>query len=276
MDISKQKFIDTHSDFLTEAFRRGYSTHSLGHILFRAIEANIFSKIKMQSPVLDLGCGEGFFSSLIFKRKEISLGLDISFSYASIAVKRGIYRQMIIADACNLPLSNDSFMTIFSNSVLEHIINVDALLKEAARVLRRGGKFIFTVPAKHYGENFWLSRLCRVLGFKKQEELYIRRINRNLKHYNLLEPGEWGYRLRKAGLHLEGFRYYLPKDTEYEYSFLDFLGVGRFVVGNLVRKLHVPQRLAFSLFKKLLDRYYITNLDSNGGCLFLIAIKVGG
>lgn len=263
--------VDLSSDFLKVALEKGYSSHGLGHILYRAIEANLFSRIEMELPILDLGCGDGFSSSLIFK--EINLGLDVSWNYASIAVKGGIYRQMIIADACNLPLSNDSFMTIFSNSVLEHIINVDALLKEAARVLRRGGKFIFTVPDKYYGEHFWLSRLYRVLKLKKQVKSYIRKINQRLKHYHLLGPQEWEYKLRKVGFRLEDFSYYFSKETEYIYSLLEFFGVDGLTVGNLIRKLPIPHKLVIYIFNRLLSRYYTINCDGNGGCLFLIATK---
>jgi len=65
-------------------------------VLWKAIEAkyvsNYISKINLKGNlILDLGCGNGKFSSTIFDDLEI-IGLDISREEISKAKKAGIYR----------------------------------------------------------------------------------------------------------------------------------------------------------------------------------------
>jgi len=45
-----------------------------------------------------------------------------------------------------MPFEDASFQTVISNSVLEHIPDLDAVLLETARVLKPGGMFIFASP----------------------------------------------------------------------------------------------------------------------------------
>ncbi|MFH0772093.1 MAG: class I SAM-dependent methyltransferase, partial [Candidatus Omnitrophota bacterium] len=49
--------------------------------------------------------------------------------------------EFVTFDGIRLPFKNDSFDMIFSNQVLEHVINPKALLVEVGRVLKPGGYF---------------------------------------------------------------------------------------------------------------------------------------
>jgi len=62
------------------------------------------------------------------------------------AAARGKYPLTVQSSGDKMPFEDASFQTVISNSVLEHIPDLDAVLLETARVLKPGGMFIFASP----------------------------------------------------------------------------------------------------------------------------------
>lgn len=119
-------------------------------ILWRGIEISLLKqqlkKITIGPNILDLGCGEGFIADAVFETK-ISCGIDIDPGMILLATKNQSYQQTLCVDATkNIPLESGSFDTIISNSVLEHIPNLEGVLFQVERLLTKNGLFIFTVP----------------------------------------------------------------------------------------------------------------------------------
>lgn len=56
-------------------------------------------------------------------------------------------------DVCNSDFSDNSFDAIISCEVFEHIPSIDDALREAARTLKPGGRFIGTFPFLHYRDD---------------------------------------------------------------------------------------------------------------------------
>lgn len=103
--------------------------------------------ISKEDTVLDFGCGGGFIlNELNCKSK---YGIEINSSAIVQAKKFGI---SISSDFKTL--KNDFFDVIISNSALEHIINPADILKECFRVLKPGGKIIFSVPHEELSFSF--------------------------------------------------------------------------------------------------------------------------
>ena len=63
-----------------------------------------------------------------------------------LASKLGLYSALHLAQGDAIPEPDASFDFVFSNSVLEHIPNLHAVLDEIARVVRPGGRVVATVP----------------------------------------------------------------------------------------------------------------------------------
>lgn len=62
-------------------------------------------------------------------------------------VPSGKYRNGILCvDLCNLPFENNSIDLIISEDIFEHIEQIERAFSEISRVLKPGGKHIFTVP----------------------------------------------------------------------------------------------------------------------------------
>ncbi|MBT9168212.1 MAG: Ubiquinone/menaquinone biosynthesis C-methyltransferase UbiE [Syntrophomonadaceae bacterium] len=151
-------------DLLSESLQR--FNHHLPTALWKSIElkcvANQISKIALMPPILDLGAGEGIFSSAIFDKIEI--GVDLSLDSLRYCQNLHTYRGCILADARNLPFKQGSFGSVFSNCTIEHIPELESVLLEISRVSRKGGKFILTVPTDLFDRFSFISAFLRSLG----------------------------------------------------------------------------------------------------------------
>ncbi|NTU76602.1 MAG: class I SAM-dependent methyltransferase, partial [Alphaproteobacteria bacterium] len=94
--------------------------------------------------ILDLGCGDGGVMALLkpcFSPDAKITGLDADAEETALAKTRGVYAEVLSSGAEKMPIADASMDAIVSNSVLEHIDPLEAVLGEAGRVLRSGGWF---------------------------------------------------------------------------------------------------------------------------------------
>jgi len=100
---------------------------------------------------LDLGCGDGIWSTLLGLLGAYPVGIEISELYANTAARRaelnGVGERVAIlrASAHDLPFPDRTFDLVFGNMILHHL---DTLLagSEIHRVLRPGGRGVFLEP----------------------------------------------------------------------------------------------------------------------------------
>ncbi len=150
-------------------------------------------------PILDFGCGDGFFSQLAFGKVEV--GLDVDEKSLKEAQWRHIYSQVVRYDGSKIPFPDNYFATIVCNSVLEHVPNLDYSLKEISRVLKKGGSVYFTAPTS-YWPDYLLGK--RVLG-RRYQRYFIKKS----RHFNLYHFLQWRRELAKHGLQVTDNHYYL-------------------------------------------------------------------
>ncbi|MFH1896428.1 MAG: glycosyltransferase [bacterium] len=141
--------------------------------LYRAAELYHTSKVlggpglELKEPILDLGCGDGKVAKLQFGEwgaNHIFLGLENSPEWVEKAQKSGFYQKVFLGDARQIPLEAASVGAIFSNSVLEHIVDVQKVFPETYRILKKGGYFVFTVSSQNFAKNLLFSPLCKAYG----------------------------------------------------------------------------------------------------------------
>jgi|GEM_PF-1909627 SAM-dependent methyltransferase len=89
--------------------------------------------------ILDVGCGEGFFSNRILQRFahcNLLIGVDISIEEIAKAKQESVHErtEYIVADAKYLPLKNATFDLVFSKDLLHHVDKPIKVLKEIKRV----------------------------------------------------------------------------------------------------------------------------------------------
>jgi ubiquinone/menaquinone biosynthesis C-methylase UbiE len=96
------------------------------------------------SFLLELGCGDGKTLSALPGDWSV-VGLDVSPQALRLARHVRADANLILADACCLPLREKSFDAVFAFHVAGHLLAADrrALAREAARVLVPGGRLFF-------------------------------------------------------------------------------------------------------------------------------------
>lgn len=243
--------------------------------LVRAIECRHLSKLEFKPPMLDIGCGDGLFASMFFEER-IEYGIDISPTEAASAKKTGTYKNVMVANALNIPFKDESFTTVFSNCVLEHIPPIDDVLKEISRILKKDGKLIFTVPSDIYGEQLFYSSFFKKIRLNKLGILYSKKLNSICRHHNLHNPAIWEKKLEMAGLKLvSSDRYLSPAATKAHDLMLIFGMV------SLINKKLFGKWILFPKFRKLIvvpilspifRRFYESDSES-GSSLLIVATK---
>ena len=179
--------------------------------LERAIEGRWLSSLPLAEPLLDLGCGDGLFAERTFSGA-LGVGLDRDSSELSIARSRRAYRSLVCADSARLPFCSGAFVTVISNSVLEHLGELPGTLAEIRRVLRPGGRFWFSVPSPLYGKLLFNAVLFDRLGFRALSRWYENLVNVRLqKNLHCLSMEQWTKLLNEAGLRVVRHESYLPR-----------------------------------------------------------------
>lgn len=104
-----------------------------------------------RGATLDLGCGSGSFLAAVGRDLEECCGVDIALRWLLVARKRleeaGL-REIPLVCACaeSLPLSSGRFAAVVAGDVIEHVADQAAILAEAHRVLRPGGRLFLASP----------------------------------------------------------------------------------------------------------------------------------
>jgi SAM-dependent methyltransferase len=176
-------------------------------VITRSIEARILQDISFPRPLLDVGCGDGHFASVVFP-EGVEVGIDPGLSDAREALGRGIYRLIVNASSLEVPFASETFASVLSNCVLEHIPDLDTTLAEIARVLRPGGLFVCTVIGDRFSDLFIPPAPWARVGLGRLREAYVRWFNRKARHFHFDSPAEWTERFKRAGLMVERWRYY--------------------------------------------------------------------
>lgn len=238
----------------------------------RTADALIWKKQKFVYPVLDIGCGDARISKLLFKgRKKMDVGLDINEKEIKNAEKSGFYKKVVCADAAKMPFKDNSFWTVVSNSTFEHIEEDIKGVEEVSRVLKKGGKFLFTVPTKKLEK--------AALGYLKDKEK-LNAYNKRVSHRHYRSLKEWEKILRKNDMEIVNYQPYFPKKTVAVwfklYRMATFKPYRRELWSYLKDSPYgelAPKRLISFLLFKYLERFFDGMAKSKGCWIFIAARK---
>lgn len=171
--------------------------------IWRSIEAAALASVELHAPLLDIGCGFGEFVRLFFRDgRQPDIGIDIDAGELRRAIKHPTYKTIAQADARRMPFRDGSFSSIMSISTMEHIPNVDETIAEAARVLKPGGTFAYTVPIEAMTRNFTGHRVLRIASTGAAEK-YAGALHRQLTHVNIWPASKWVELTEAPGLTIE-------------------------------------------------------------------------
>jgi len=236
----------------------------LFYSLIRPQEALLFYQNKkyLKPPILDFGCGDGFFAKTVFGKKKIDIGLDLKNSRADEAEKNKIYKKIIYYDGEKIPFPDNYFSTIISNCVLEHIPNLKKSLKEIKRVLKPDSYFLTTVMT-----NKWEDYL---FGKKIFGQRYIKFMRKKQIHFNLLSKNEWVSHLKKAGFQQIKTIYYLTKKQSGWLDILHYFSLPSLLTYRLTDHWIIwPKWYKYFFIDKLIKKIFEEKNKKESAALFL-------
>ena len=124
--------------------------------------------------VLDLGTGTGRLLAVLGGRCDQAVGVDVNAEMLAVArqtLDRPDFRHIQVrqADIRNLPFDANSFDLITAHQVLHYLDDPDRVVREAARVLRPGGRVVIADLLPHQMEELKTEQAHRRLGFDNAE-----------------------------------------------------------------------------------------------------------
>ncbi|MFH2018472.1 MAG: methyltransferase domain-containing protein [bacterium] len=113
--------------------------------------------LQENSKILEVGCGAGQFVRAIKKTLPDAqcLGCDVSRRAVEEANKLNDGVEYTVSESARLPFADSSLDAVLVFDVLEHAQDVDGLLAEINRVLKKDGIFYCFVPCENDLLSFW-------------------------------------------------------------------------------------------------------------------------
>jgi SAM-dependent methyltransferase len=178
--------------------------------MLRAVEQSFYERLELKEPIYDLGAGDGHFAWALFDSQAV-VGLDPWWQPLTEAQELKVYPLLLQADGAAVPAADASFATAISNSVLEHVGEIQTVLNEVGRVLQPGGYFYFAVPNERFRTDLWGMQVLNKLGLNSLAIEYSKFFNKIARHINLDPPEVWIARLRESGFDKIDYFHYYPR-----------------------------------------------------------------
>ena len=112
---------------------------------------------KKYERLLDLGCGNGIFTSNLISYSNEIIGIDLSEKNIKIArrnIQSNNNTQFVVADAETFN-SEVKYNCIISNMVLMDVMNVERIVCNISKLLVETGEFIFSITHPCYWPIYW-------------------------------------------------------------------------------------------------------------------------
>lgn len=180
-----------------------YGTYLEGPDTYQAhvIAPNILRMlgIKKGDTVLDLACGEGYFSRLMKDTGAIVTGIDLSSELIARAKEKSADIEYIVSAAHDTKLKKEYFDKVVTVLAFENIKNIDETMAEIKRILKKDGTFFLVLlhPAFRIPQySDW--------GFDAKKEVQYRRVDKYLSEIKIdieLNPHKGGNKVISTTFH---------------------------------------------------------------------------
>ena len=192
--------------------------------------------------LLDVGCGRRPYDDILERVSEKRVGLDVDRKrYEESPATPDVW-----GSAASLPFARETFDTVVSFQVLEHVADPQLVVSEISRVLKPGGRLLLTAP------HIW--------GIHEEPEDYFRYTGFGLSQLS-----------RAAGLHVRSVRpmagYWVTAGARFCYYLQHFEKLG---LSLLVRPAYAFVQIA----ALILDRLH--RVESDAWNFILVATKETG
>ena len=148
----------------------------LGPVLFQPYAEDLATRLRLtrNSSVLELACGTGILTRILRTNLPPTVQLTATdlnepmYRYAAGKFRKGERVRWFQADACNLPFDDQKFDAVVCQFGIMFVPDKELAAREAYRVLKRGGVFLFNVwDALNYNKLALLAHRTITSYFKK-------------------------------------------------------------------------------------------------------------
>lgn len=255
------------SETLLRAHLREMPLH---RVVIRTIEAQILSEVELPRPILDIGCGDGHFGSVLFPAGA-EVGLDPGIADLSEARRRGVYGLLTAADSGVMPFGDARFGSVVSNCVFEHIPAIEATIAEIARVIRPGGVFATTVIGEHFREFLTDASVWRRFGLAAAHRAYVDWFNRKAVHFHFDSPAIWRGRFEAAGFEVLRWRYYMSAAATRAFHRIHYVSLPQLAAKKWTgRWVPVPSLMDNAFWIRRLARWVDEPEPNPGSCIAFV------
>lgn len=139
-----------------------YDANKIRHYIDKDINIeNILSKNhNQQITVLDLACGTGNYlvkQIAEYQDQQIRwIGIDKSPEMLNVAMQKQLHAELLIGDACQIPLDDNSIDYIKIRFAFHHFNDKKKALKEVYRILKKNGKVSIYNLNHDYMQYSWI------------------------------------------------------------------------------------------------------------------------
>jgi SAM-dependent methyltransferase len=203
-------------------------------------------QIHFERPILEIGCGDGQFSSMILDQIDEAIDVNPRSVEKCRRLAGHLYCEVRCLDARQLEYTKGGYATVYANCVMEHIPDIVAVLTGCHRSLRPGGKLVVTVPLVEMNDHLLVSW-----------KWYARMRQRQLVHLNLFTREKWEDLLRAAGFSSVEFHPYLSGEACRFWDMLDSpgsIGFGKYRLAAVLARV-TPKMLPKIVRDRLLGTF---------------------
>lgn len=132
-----------------------------GELLNEAV-LNLWGDLK-EKKIIDAGCGQGYFSSLLADKGAVVTGVDSSKNLIGIAKEKyGSKAETFLVHDLKkeVPFKDESFDGVLCNMAFMDFEPIEFTVEEFFRILKLGGEMVFSIPhpvffAGKLNKNMW-------------------------------------------------------------------------------------------------------------------------
>ena len=165
-----------------------------------------------------------------------------------------------------MPFPDGYFASVVSNSVLEHIPDLDPVIAEVNRVSRSGAPFVFCVPNHRFLDTLSISSTFDRIGLRPLGDSYRSFFNRISRHHTCDDPERWEQRLTAHGFILDRWWHYFSPEAFRALEWGHYFGLPSWISKMIFgRWLISPTRWNLSLTYRFLARFYNESPEQTDG-----------
>ncbi|MDR4503204.1 MAG: class I SAM-dependent methyltransferase [Candidatus Scalindua sp.] len=138
-EIHQQNYYKTSKEYL--------EVISAGHSETYNFYCDLIEKVTDKKyKILDIGCGTGTSTQIINSRFGNVVGVDVSHMFMNKTKAKDASLTFVAARAESVPFKDTSFDIVASNSFIEHVPDVEAVMRELVRITKQDGFLVFHGP----------------------------------------------------------------------------------------------------------------------------------